>query len=260
MTNQTILRIPNDAINNPKCSIFRDLLEFENNQTLKAFYYILQEASQNFLNNKTANGLINFKGMRSRNGFLFIKNHTIKEIGQLLKNIDKSAIFSTFEVLKDGVAYELSNEYIRGINPQNGFTSIDLMALKDCKHINKTKLKILTTLRPRGYFDLNFLIKVLNIKNGHRSSKIRTIKEAFKSLNINVRYSHPSNQNADILPEHFRFSYDIQKEAIIDESIRVPKIDNNFFDFLNNEENFNTETQEELEELEELEEYFDEDF
>ncbi|RGP39371.1 hypothetical protein BPTFM16_02990 [Altererythrobacter insulae] len=64
-----------------------------------------------------------------------------------------------------------------------------------------------TTKNPKPYFHLNYLCEYLKINETlKRFEKIRQIKKAFSKLeNIEFEYKHPVNQNAEELPEHYKF-------------------------------------------------------
>ena len=89
-----------------------------------------------------------------------------------------------------------------------GFNKVDLYSLKEITDIRSTKLKILTQLKPSGYFDLNYMIKVLMLnKVSRRNNKIAKIKNAFDKSGVEFIYKYPSNQNAKVLDEHYKFHY-----------------------------------------------------
>ncbi|PAR26846.1 hypothetical protein, partial [Vibrio metoecus] len=120
----------------------------------------------------------------------------------------KSPFFKYVLSENKSVIVELSKEYIKNIN-KNGFNKVKLEDLKSCKDIKATKLKVIVSMKPKGFLNLNYLLKVLSVNdNLNRTDKIRQIRRAFNGIKLNFEYKHPKNQNDEIKPEHYKFYYD----------------------------------------------------
>ena len=91
---------------------------------------------------------------------------------------------------------------------KSGFNKLELKTLKSIKDIRTTKLAMILAMKPKGYLDVNYLFKVLDLyKIERRDRRIFKIKQAFKSLNIDVEYKYPKNKNSPVLEEHYKFYY-----------------------------------------------------
>ncbi|MBB1363021.1 hypothetical protein H5125_12790 [Shewanella sp. SR44-4] len=193
---------------NRKNKLHYELFKFENNIEMKIFIAILSHATMVYRTNKI-NGIQNFslKGYLSDDSFLPRKSLTFKKLEKIINDFN-SLFFDVLSCEDKQVYFKLSKEYLTTIANNNGFNKVDLYSLKEITDIRSTKLKILTQLKPSGYFDLNYMIKVLMLnKVSRRNNKIAKIKNAFDNSGVDFIYKHPNNQNAKVLDEHYKFHY-----------------------------------------------------
>jgi predicted small secreted protein len=213
MNNQKyFMAVPNDIMNT-KHPLHYELLNFDTNIELKIFIAILAKSTMIYKTNKKK-GIQTFsiKGFLSDNSFIPRKSLNQDKLLEIINNFNNK-FFNILLLKNKQIEFELSSQYIKTL--KSGFTNINLMDLKKYKDIKTTKLAILTTIypstskNPKPYFSLNYLFKYLAInKNLKRFEKIRQIKKAFSKLdNIEFEYKHPVNQNAEELPEHYKFHY-----------------------------------------------------
>lgn len=213
MNNQKyFMAVPNDIMNT-KHPLHYELLNFDTNIELKIFIAILAKSTMIYKTNKKK-GIQTFsiKGFLSDNSFIPRKSLNQDKLLEIINNFNNK-FFNVLLLKNKQIEFELSSQYIKTL--KSGFTNINLMDLKKYKDIKTTKLAILTTIypstskNPKPYFSLNYLFKYLAInKNLKRFEKIRQIKKAFSKLdNIEFEYKHPVNQNAEELPEHYKFHY-----------------------------------------------------
>lgn len=212
INNKVFLAVPNEIMNTNH-PLHYELLNFDTNIELKLFIAILAKSTMIYKTNKQK-GIQTFsiKGFLSDNSFIPRKSLNQEKLLEIVNNLNTP--FFDILVLNDkALSFELSAKYIRTL--KSGFTNINLMDLKKYKDLKTTKLAILTTIypstskNPKPYFSLNYLLKYLAInKNLPRTEKIRQIKKAFSKLdNIEFEYKHPVNQNAEELPEYYKFHY-----------------------------------------------------
>jgi hypothetical protein len=215
MNNQKYFLAVSNDIMNTKHPLHYELLNFDTNIKLKLFIAILAKSTMIYKANKKK-GIQTFsiKGILGKDSFIPRSKSVNHENLLEIINGFRSEFFN-FLLLEDKqIQFELSPTYIKTL--KSGFTNLNLMDLKKHKDIKTTKLAILTaiypstTKNPKPYFNLNYLLDFLSInKNLPRTAKIKQIKQAFSKLdNIEFEYKHPVNQNAEELPEHYKFHYE----------------------------------------------------
>ncbi|MGR6779789.1 hypothetical protein ACU5B6_09180 [Moritella viscosa] len=204
------LALPNEIMNT-KHPLHYELLNFDTNIKLKVFLAILAKSTMIYKTTKKR-GIQTFsiKGLLGRNSFIprsKAVNH--KKLLEIINNFN-SPFFKVLSLDDKEIQFELSLVYKKTL--MSGFSNINLMDLKQHKDLKTTKLAIITSIYPNGYFYLNYLLDFLNVnKELDRYEKIRQIKKAFKKLKelelLTWEYKHPVNQMVEELPEHYKFHY-----------------------------------------------------
>ncbi|MGG5571401.1 hypothetical protein [Vibrio diazotrophicus] len=236
MNNNQFLALPNEIMNrdNP---LHYELFNFNNNIDFKVFLMVLSISTMMYKDNGLKKQSFSINGLLSRNSYLPRSKLNFEKLESIINEFGESPFFKKICVtkslmnpktenglkneediikhtltnsLKKVVELELSDEYIKTLNnKKSGFNKVRLDELKSCRDVKATKLKVITLMKPTGYLHLNYLLKVLSIKNNlNRSDKIRQIRRAFNGIKLEFEYKHPKNQNDEIKPEHFRFYYD----------------------------------------------------
>lgn len=208
MNNNQFLSLSNEIMktNNP---LHYELFNFDNNIEYKVFLMILSISTMLYRNNKMTKQSFSLNGFLSRDSYLPRSKLNFKTLEKIINSFNgKSHFFNHVLSENKNVIVELSKQYIDNIN-KNGFNKVKLEDLKSCKDIKATKLKVIVSMKPKGFLNLNYLLKVLSVNdNLNRTDKIRQVRRAFNGIKLNFEYKHPKNQNDEIKPEHFKFYYD----------------------------------------------------
>ncbi|REG84399.1 hypothetical protein [Marinomonas pollencensis] len=193
----------------PKNELHKYLFDFEDNVKFKVFLAILSISTIIYRKNKvdyiqtfTIDGLLGKNSFLPRSGKL-----TFNTIEEIINSLE-SPFFDTISVNNKLVSFKLSYQYIREMRKNTGFNKIELKKLKSCRDIKATKLALIIENHKKGYLHLNYLLDVLKVpEKKQRKERIRQIKNAFKSINVDFEYKYPVNQNAEVLEEHYKFHY-----------------------------------------------------
>lgn len=215
---------------NRKNPLHYALFDFKNTADMKIFITLIAYSTMIYRTTKSnKKHTFSLKGLLGDDGVLPRKNITIKKIVLFIKKLD-SPFFEEITSAGEDVYFKLSKQYKKAI--KSGFNKIDLNELKGITHIRATKLKILTLMKPDGYFDLYYLFKVLDL-NGikRRDNRIAKIHTAFETLDIIPDYKHPfydekkpnKLKKAD---EHYKFHYKTTVQEIVKEAVKKPLNDN----------------------------------
>ncbi|WP_421854665.1 hypothetical protein [Marinomonas sp.] len=207
--NELIFLSLTKEIMKPKNELHKYLFDFEDNVRFKVFLAILSISTTIYKKNKvdhiqifSIDGLLGVNSFLPRSGKLTF--NTIEDIINSLK----SPFFETISVDKKLVSFKLSYKYISEMNKNTGFNKIELKKLKSCRDIKATKLALIIENHKKGYLHLNYLLDVLKVPDKkQRKERIKQIKNAFKSINVDFEYKYPANQNAPVLEEHYKFYY-----------------------------------------------------
>jgi hypothetical protein len=208
---------------NRKNPLHYALFDFKNTADMKIFITLVAYSTMIYRTSKSnKKHTFSLKGFLSDDSVLPRKNISIESILRFIKKLD-SPFFEEITSTGGEVYFKLSKQYKKAI--KSGFNKIDLNELKGITHIRATKLKILTLMKPDGYFDLYYLFKVLDL-NGikRRDNRIAKIHIAFETLNIIPDYKHPfyDAENPNKLKksdEYYKFHYkttvqEVDKEAV----------------------------------------------
>lgn len=244
MNNNQFLALPNDIMNRDNL-LHYELFNFNNNIDFKVFLMVLSISTMMYKDNGLKKQSFSINGFLSRNSYLPRSKLNFEKLETIINGFGTSLFFKKIRVeksllntkennIKESVEekikhaltnslnkiieLELSDEYVKSLNnKKGGFNKVRLDELKTCRDIKATKLKIITLMKPTGYLHLNYLLKVLSIKdNLNRSDKIRQIRRAFNGINLEFKYKHPKNQNDEVKPEHFKFYYDAKQKTEYD--------------------------------------------
>ncbi|MGM5884291.1 hypothetical protein ABK995_23175 [Vibrio parahaemolyticus] len=236
MNNNQFLSLSNEIMktNNP---LHYELFNFDNNIEYKVFLMVLSVSTMLYKENGLKKQSFSINGFLSRNSYLPRSKLSFEKLETIINGLSKSPFFKKICVhksllnpkekkpeeneeeiikytltnsLKKVVELELSEEYIESTdNKKGGFNKVKLDELKACRDIKATKLKVIISMKPKGYLNLNYLLKVLSVnENLNRCDKIRQIRRAFNGIKLNFEYKHPKNKNDKIKEEHFKFYYD----------------------------------------------------
>lgn len=241
MNNNQFLALPNEIMNRDS-TLHYELFNFNNNIDFKIFLMVLSISTMMYKDNGLKKQSFSINGLLSRNSYLPRSKLNFEKLESIINEFGKLPFFKKVYVekslinvesnnmeenqeetikhkltnsLNKIVVLELSDEYIKMLDDKKkGFNKIKLSELKACRDIKATKLKVITLMKPTGYLHLNYLLKVLSIKNNlNRSDKIRQIRRAFNGIKLEFEYKHPKNQNDEIKPEHFKFYYDTKQKT-----------------------------------------------
>jgi len=208
---------------NRKNPLHYALFDFKNTADMKIFITLVAYSTMIYRTTKNKNKhTFSLKGLLSDDSVLPRKNISIESILRFIKNLD-SPFFEDITSAGEDIYFKLSKQYKKAI--KSGFNKIDLNELKVITHIRATKLKILTLMKPDGYFDLYYLFKVLDL-NGikRRDNRIAKIHIAFETLNIIPDYKHPfyDAENPNKLKksdEYYKFHYKTTAQEIVKETV-----------------------------------------
>ena len=208
---------------NRKNPLHYALFDFKNTAEMKVFITLLAYSTMIFRSTKNKNKhTFSLKGLLSEDSFLPRKNISIVSICRFIKKLD-SPFFEEITEIGNEVNFKLSKQYKKTI--KSGFNKIDLHDLKGITHIRATKLKILTLMKPDGYFDLYYLFKVLDLNEiKRRDNKIAKIHIAFETLDIGANYKHPfyDQKKPNKLKEsdeYYKFHYKTTIKEIVKEAV-----------------------------------------
>lgn len=194
-----------------------ELFNFDTNIEMKVFMAILATTTMLYRTNKTEKTQrFILDGYLSNDSFLPRTSLNFKKLEKIINSFNSPFFEELFAVNKE-VYFTLSKKYIEMLN-NSGFNKIDLQSLKSIRDVRATKLAILTQFKPNGYFDLNYLFKVLDLNDiKRRNDRIAKIKKAFKNIDIEVTYKHPLNQNSKRENDHYKFFYKTEDKEIEDD-------------------------------------------
>lgn len=203
------LTIPNEVLmTNHK--LHYEMFKINDNLELKIFLAVLAMSSMIAKSNKEFDKSQTFplKGFLSRDSFIPSKNTTKKQLEEIINNFEMRKIFDELSSTDGVVSFTFSKDYQSALKSK-GFQKVDLMKIRGYKDVNTTKIAILQIMKPKGYFYLNYLIKLLNLPDElQRASKIRAIKRAFSKVNgITFSYVYPKKGEAKT-KYHYRFNYE----------------------------------------------------
>jgi len=212
MKNNQFLALSNEIMktSNP---LHYELFNFDNNIEFKVFLMVLSVSTMLYRKNGMSSQKFKLGGLLGRDSYLPRSKLNYQSLEKLINKLNNKRRFFDCVLSEDkSVFLRLSKEYMNNIN-NTGFNKINLEDLKTCKDIKATKLKVIISIRQKGYLHLNYLFKILSIKSDlNRSDRIRQVKRAFNGIKLNFEYKHPKNQNDEIKPEHFIFYYDSKNE------------------------------------------------
>ena len=190
-----------------------ELFDFKQNHDIKLFVAILSNATMIYKNNKTDENYLTFslKNFFASDSYLCRATLSFIYIEKFLRTneiiMSKFFDFIDYDLENKTISFTFTENYIKTMK-KSGFNKLELKTLKSIKDIRTTKLAMILSMKPKGYLDVNYLFKVLDLyKIERRDRRIFKIKQAFKSLNVDVEYKYPKNKNSPVLEEHYKFYY-----------------------------------------------------
>lgn len=190
-----------------------ELFNFNYNHDIKLFVAILSNATMIYKNNKTKESYLSFslKNFFAGDSYLCRATLSFVYIEKFLRanEITMSNFFDfiDYDLENKTISFTFTDLYIKTMK-KSGFNKLELKTLKSIKDIRTTKLAMILAMKPKGYLDVNYLFKVLDLyKIERRDRRIFKIKQAFKSLNVDIEYKYPKNKNSPVLEEHYKFYY-----------------------------------------------------
>jgi len=219
---------PHELMNRKK-PLHYALFDFKNTADMRIFITLVAYSTMIYRMTKNKNKhIFSLKGLLSDDGFLPRKGISLEKIGRFIRKLD-SPFFEEITEVRNEVSFKLSKQYKKAI--ESGFNKIDLFELKKISNVRAIKLKILTLMKPNGYFDLYYLFKVLDL-NGikRRDHKITKIHAVFKTIGVKSEYKHPfyNPENPTELKkseEYYKFHYTTSVQDIVKEAIQKPLSD-----------------------------------